>query len=227
VNLVRRALLPPVAVLALLLSAAAPSAAQCFGPDGLNVGVCCGAVVPTLPQATRNIVNLPPPVPCFVEDKVAQGAMTKLGAGCLANLATNPKAHTLRKFSGVTTCVNGAGLPGAWSSLNIAFPTLPWFDMVSQSIGTWSNPNVYPGKETAWVDEGLFIHQDACTGDFVEIKYGGSTNGGWNAILPIPGVFTNFTDIADNYSASLAGPYPTPIVGSVRPTDHLIYVNEP
>lgn len=183
---------------------------------------------PIFGEAMRN-TTLPgvPPAFCVVEDHVLQGAMTKLGAGCVNTLSNAPKQQTSRQFNGTTNCVNTAGLNGAWASLNINFPFLPWFHMITTSIGTWANPNVYPGKESAWVDEGLFIHQDACTGDFVELKYGGSTKDGWKVLLPIPVIVTNFTDLANNYSTPLAGPYPTPILGSVMPTRHLIYVNEP
>jgi len=183
---------------------------------------------PLFGEATRdvNVGGLPPGV-CVAEERVLQGAMTKLGAGCLANIASNPKQHTLRQFTGTTQCVNAVGQPGAWASLNVNFPVLPWFHMVASSMGTWSNPNIYPGIEAAWVDEGLFIHQDACTGNWVELKYGGSTRGGWQAVLPIPVIVTNFTDIADNWSAPLNGPYALPIMGSVQQTNHLIYVNEP
>jgi hypothetical protein len=183
---------------------------------------------PLLSEAVRNVnVGGIPPGLCMVEDRVVSGALTPLGAGCLANLVANPKQYTLRQFQGKTGCVNAAGLNGAWTSLNLNFPTLPWFHMVTTSIGSWSNPNVYPGKESAWVDEGLFIHQEPCTGDWFEMKYGGTTRNGWNVLLPIPVTVTQFTDVADNYSAPLTGPYPLPILGSIRPTEHLIYVNEP
>src|SRR5262249_51118515 len=158
---------------------------------------------------------------------VLQGAMTKIGAGCLNVMATNPKQQTLRQFSGTTNCVNTAGVNGSWASLNVSFPTLPWFHMVTTSIGTWGNGNVYPGKESASVDEGLFVHSSACTGDYVELKYGGSTKDGWKVNLPVGAIITQFTDLADNWSAPLAGPYPLPIEGNVMPTDHLLYVNEP
>jgi len=183
---------------------------------------------PLFGEATRD-VNMPgvPPALCIVEDHVLQGAMTKLGAGCVNVLSSVPKQQTARNFSGTTNCPTTAGTNGSWASLNINFPFLPWFHMITTSIGSWANPLVFPGKESAWVDEGLFIQRDACTGDWVELKYGGSTKDGWTAVLPIPVVVTNFTDIADNYSAPLFGPYPTPIMGSIRPTEHLIYVNEP
>ncbi len=190
----------------------------------MNTMASSGALVA---EATRDVLITPPPFACIVEDRVAQGNMQKLAAGCLCPLANNPKQVTLRNFKGTTNCVNAAGLPGGWASLAVAFPILPWFHLVSTSIGSWSNPAVYPGKESAWVDEGLFIHQSACNGDWVELKYGGSTRDGFTAILPIPVPVKNFTDLVDNYTAPLFGPYPSPIMGSVQPSDHLIYVNEP
>lgn len=183
---------------------------------------------PVVAEAMRN-VNMPgvPPGVCVVEDPVVQGLITKLGAGCLANIANNPKQHTVRKLQGQSTCANAAGLPGGFSSLNVNFPALPWFHLVTTSVGTWTNGNVYPGKEQAWVDEGLFIHQDACTGDFVELKYGGTTRGGWQALLPNGTASLNFTDLIDNYSAPLNGPYPLPLMGAVQPSEHLITLNTP
>ena len=182
--------------------------------------------LPVMGEATRRVNTLgPPPTFCFAEDKIAQSAMTLLGAGCLNVMLANPKQQTLRDFRGFTGCVNSMGLPGQWLTLNVNFPVLPWFHMVSTSIGMWTNPNVYPGPEAAWADEGLFIHREACTGTFVDMKYGATTHGGWGAFTSV-GPVKDFTDIADNYSAPAAGPYPTPILGSVRPTDRLIYVNQ-
>jgi hypothetical protein len=183
---------------------------------------------PLLAEATRNVdTTSVPPAPCRVEDKVAIGSLTPLGAGCLCTMTTLPKQQTVREFKGSTTCLNAIGIPGAWTSLNILFPTLPWYHLVSTSIGCWTNPTVYPGAECAWVDEGLFVVQDACSGDFVELKYGGSTAKGWPGVLPSGVTTMNFLDLTDNYTAPLGGPHPLPIIGSVRPTDHQIYVNEP
>jgi hypothetical protein len=183
---------------------------------------------PLFGEAARDIdTSTPPPTLCIVEDPVVAGAMSPLGAGCVCTLTTLPKHQTLRKFSGTTACVDAAGIPGGWASLDIAFPTLPWKHMITSSIGRWTSPFVYPGQESAWVDEGLFVHQDPCHGNFLELKYGGSTRDGWTPLLPIPVLLPNFTDIADNYTAPLFGPYPAPILGSIRPTEHLIYVNEP
>lgn len=180
---------------------------------------------PVMGEATRRVLTGPAPNPCVFEDKLAQAAMTLLGAGCLNTMTANPKQQSLRNFSGVTGCVNTAGLPGTWLSLNVNFPTLPWFHMVSTSFGMWTNPNVYPGQEAAWADEGLFVQRDACVGTWVELKYGGTTHGGWAAFTN-SGPVKDFTDIVDNYTAPASGPYPLPILGSVRPSDHLIYVNQ-
>ena len=196
---------------------------------GLQTFIPGNAIAPGGPlvyEASRD-GNIPGTILCSVEDKVINGNMIKLGAGCIATLSLNPKQQTLRNFSGTTTCVAPTGVNGGWASLAIAFPILPWLHMVSTSIGTWANPNVYPGKESCWVDEGLFVHQDACLGDFVELKYGGSTKGGFQVVLPIPPIVTNFTDLADNWSAPITGPFTFPIMGAIQPTDRLLYVNEP
>jgi hypothetical protein len=198
------------------------SAAQPFIPFNM---IAPGG--PVLGEATRTVNGTTPPATCFVEDHVLQAALTPLGAGCVCTLSTWPKQQTLRQFSGQTNCTNTAGVPGGWVSLNVSWPTLPWFHMVSTSLGCWANPVVYPGDECVWVDEGLFVRRDACSGDFVELKYGATTRYGWQTLLPIPVIVQTFTDLADNYSAPVGGPYPTPILGSVRPTDHLIYVNQP
>jgi hypothetical protein len=199
------------------------SAAQPFvpsnaiAPGGLLVG-----------EAARTVNNPAiPPTVCTVEDRITAGGLLPLGAGCVCTLTTFPKQQTLREFSGQTGCVNPIGVPGGWVSLDILFPTLPWLHMVSTSIGRWSSPLAYPGPERAWVDEGLFIHQDPCTGDVIELKYGATTQFGWDPQLPIGITVKSFTDLADNYTAPLGGPYPGPILGSVQPTDRLIYVNTP
>jgi hypothetical protein len=181
---------------------------------------------PVLGEATRTL-RVPGVVPtlCIFEDKIQQASMALQGAGCICTMLANPKQQTLRAFSGVTGCVNSTGQPGQWVSLNVNFPTLPWFHLVSTSIGTWTNPNAYPGPESAWADEGLFVHREACNGQWLEMKYGASTLGGWGAFTAA-GPVKAFTDLADNYTAPSVGPFPMPLIGNVMPTDHLIYVNQ-
>jgi hypothetical protein len=199
------------------------NAAQPFAPANQ---IASGG--PLVAEATRTVDTLgPPPFICRIEDRVASGSITPLGAGCVCTMMTNPKQQTLREFKGTTGCANPLGQPGTWFSVNANFPVFPWYHMVTTSIGTWTSPLAYPGQESAWVDEGIFVHRDACTGDWVEMKYGGTTRDGWTALLPIPVPTRNFTDLADNWTAKLTGPYPTPILGSIRQTDRLIYVNEP
>ncbi len=178
---------------------------------------------PVIEGATRNVS--PSPQVCFVEDQVSVGSIAALAAGCLCTVQKNPKQHTIRDFNAMTTCPSPVGVPGDWDSQAVNFPTLPWFEMVTTSIGFWSTPGLYPGEESAWADEGLFIHQDVCQGSFIEIKYGGSTNKGWDALSFAGNQLGSFTDIADNWSAPLFGPYNLPIFGSSQPTDRVIHVN--
>jgi hypothetical protein len=175
---------------------------------------------PLVGEATRNVPTSAL-MPCIVEDRIQAGNITPLAAGCVCALTSNPKQQTLRQVTGTTGC------GGGFASVKMPFPSTPWFHMVSTSIGSWTSGASYPGKETAWVDEGVFIVQDACTGDFAEFKYGGSTRDGWTPVLPVPILAVNFTDLADNYTAPLFGPYPFPFIGSVYPTDHLLYMNTP
>lgn len=176
-------------------------------------------------EATRDVP--PSTLACVVEDRVVSGFVNNFGAACLCSFTTTPQQHNFRQIAGKTACVNAVGQNGNFQSLALSFPTLPWFHMTSTSIGFWTNPNIYPGTESAWVEEGLFLRQVPCQGDFVGIYYGGSTDGGMTPLLPIPVVADGFVDIADNYTAPVNGPYPFPILGSIRPTDHLIYVNVP
>lgn len=181
---------------------------------------------PLVSEATRNVPTTPG-VACTVEDRIATGSMDLIAAGCICSLSSFPNQQTLRKLSGTTSCSNAAGIPGSFTSVKLPFPAFPWWHVVTTSIGRWSSPASYPGQESAWVDEGVFALQDACSGDFAEFKYGGSTRDGWAPVLPIPIAVNNFTDLADNYTAPLFGPYPTPMIGSVHPTNHLLYTNEP
>jgi len=191
------------------------SAAQPFVPGNM-----IAPLNPIMGEAVRRTG-----VTCFTEDKVQQAQFTLIGAGCLNTMAGNPKQQTLRQFNGTTGCTGGGAL-GQWVSLNVNFPVFPWFHMVATSIGTWTSPLVYPGTEQAWVEEGFFVHREPCTGFWVDMKYGASTYGGWGAFTAAVGPVKGFTDLADNYSAPVGGPYPTPLLGSVRPTDRLIYVNQ-
>ena len=194
------------------------SAAQPFAPGNM-----IAPLNPVRGEAVRRTDTVsPPPSVCWTEDKVNQAQFIFNGAGCLNIMAGFPKQQTLRQFNGTTGCPTG----GQWVSLNVNFPVFPWFHMVSTSIGQWTNPLVYPGPESAWVDEGFFVHRDPCTGFFVDQKYGASTYGGWGAFTAAVGAVKGFTDLADNYSAPVGGPYPSPVLGSVRPTARLIYVNQ-
>ena len=182
-----------------------------------------GNFIPSLNPIIGEAVRRTGPT-CLAEDKVQQAQYTLIGAGCVNTMAANPKQQTLRQSNGLTNCGVGGAL-GQWVSLNVNFPVFPWWHQVATSIGQWTSPLAYPGPEHAWVEEGFFVHREACSGFWVDMKYGASTEGGWTPFTQV-GPVKAFTDLADNYSAPVGGPYPTPLLGSVRPTDRLIYVNQ-
>ncbi len=201
------------------------STAQPFMPA--NLPAPGGALVA---EAVRNVNNVAGGGLCIAEDKVVGGVLAPLANGCLCPFAVAPAQVTIRYFAGSGTCVDSSGLSSSWVSLLIAFPTIPWPYLVTTSIGVWTMPTVYPGMEMAWVDEGLFSYHDPCTAkDYFEVYYGASTSQGWPVFPTTTGsVLTqNFTDVADNWSATAGGPYIFPMLGSIRQTDHLIYVNVP
>ncbi len=175
-------------------------------------------------DATRDFGSLVPPF-CLTSDPMLSGQVTTFGGFCLTTLANGPKQHWLRSVAGQGACLNTSGQNGSFQSVALNFPTLPWFHLVSASIGQWTNPNVWPGNERAWVDEGVFIHQNVCTGNWVNVNYGATTKDGWQILHPV--LLTTFTDLADNYNAPLFGPYPGPIVGNVKLSTKLIYVTQP
>ncbi len=181
---------------------------------------------PLVAEATRNVLN-PLFVGCSTEDRLASGSVLELGAGCLCFFSTMPKQHRIRQLSGSSLCVDATAVPGSFASIAVGFPTLPWYHVVSTSLGAWSNPAVYPGNERVWVDEGVIVRDDPCFGDFVSVYYGATTRNGFTPNYPWPAGVSSFTDLAANYSAPAAGPFPTPVIGHVMPTRDLIYVNTP
>lgn len=184
---------------------------------------------PLVGEAMRNVANPFAPGACSVEDRISGGAIVNVGQGCFAPFSFAPPQYSIRTCAGQGSCVDAIGQSSNFAAQNIAFPTLPWVFMVTASIGTWTNPNVWPGNEAVWVDEGLFRTQDICAGNQAfEIYYGATTQMGFQVITSVPTTPNfSFTDLGDNYTAILGGPTPFPILGSVRPTDHLIYLNTP
>lgn len=188
---------------------------------------------PLVAEAVRNTRNPLAPT-CSAEDPIASGARTPFAAGCVCLLSTAPPQQTLSVLAGKGNCVDATGNPNSFASQFLLFPTIPWPHLVTTTIGCWTNGNRYPGKECAFVEEGLFQYHDACpagtagSGDSFEVFYGGSTTNGWTVLpTPINALTQNFTDLANNYQAVLGAPASLPILGHIGPTEHLIYVNTP
>ncbi len=195
------------------------STAQLFIPS-----INPAASGPMFLGGTREVVNIPGGL-CLTTDPLQSGQINNLGGACLCPPTTFPKQHRFRSFQGSNLCPNAIGVASTFQALTVSFPTLPWFNLVTTNVGRWSNPNVYPGQEAAYVDEGLFIQNEACSGQWVSIQYGGSTRFGWSIANPV--LITSSTDLADNYTAPLAGPYSFPIFGNVMNTDRVLFVDGP
>ena len=178
---------------------------------------------PMVAEAVRN--TAPPGATCIFEDRLQNGAVQILGAGCGCAFAPNPPQLTARRISGTASCTNAAGINSSFLSAN-ASPTFPWFHMMTTSIGSWTTPMGYPGEEAVWVDEVPIFYRDSCVNSaFGEVYYGASTAKGWTLGTTI--LTQNFTDLASNTSWSVPGAPPTTFMGCVLPTRNLIYFNLP
>jgi len=181
-------------------------------------------------EAVRSTGTALGSVSCIEEDALAGGVLSFLTQGCASPFGPSPTQYTLSYLTGNGNCVSPLGTPNAFTGMIFSFPTIPWPFMVSASIGSWSSSAIYPGNECAWVDEGLFRYSDACTGlDHFEVFYGGSTDNGWPVIPTTPGVSLTqkFIDLAGNWQKVLGGPNNLPLMGNIKPTNHLIYANVP
>lgn len=177
---------------------------------------------PVIGEAIRNGAD-PATLGCYFEEPVNQGVIQPLGQACACPFSFFPPQVTARHMEAASQCGSD------FRSLNV-FPQFPWFEVMTTSIGTWTTGANYPGPEAAWVDEGVFIHNESCdpTGvitPYVEIKYGGTTEGGYQAVGSTGTVMDKMTDMVDNYSVKIGNPITFPFVGSMRPTNHLFYIN--
>ena len=188
---------------------------------------------PLVAEAVRN-VPAPAIIGCITEEPLQVGNLQPFVTGCACPFTGTSPQHSANHFDGVGVCVDPLGLGSNWIALNF-FPMAPWVELVKTSIGCWStDTGGYPGKECAWVDEGLLRYHDSCaaTGgtvsDTFEIFYGATTTEGWKVVPPVGGTATqNFLDVANNFQVGIGLPIAFPVLGSIRPTEHLIYVNFP
>lgn len=166
----------------------------------------------------------PLPGMCLAEEKIVQGDVLATYTGCFCG-GTTPM--------NTSVAVQGSGsCGGRFSTLN-AWPTVPWYDLVTTGIGRWSTATTYPGPEAASVAEGVFLYgtDGACSASgaletSVDIFYGGITQNGFTVVPPAGVILTqNFYDLASNYSVVLPGPFTFPLLGCVAPTAHVLYFN--
>ncbi|MEM7305833.1 MAG: hypothetical protein AAF682_04150 [Planctomycetota bacterium] len=173
---------------------------------------------PLLWEGIRDTVDLAS-LACEVEEPLAGGLVLPLGSACACPFSTAQPQVTARVMEGSSTCGSD------FRSLNL-FPIFPWVHVMSTSLGRWSNGSSYPGPEAVWVDEGLFLHTEACQTPqvFAEIKVGATTEGGYLATVG-PAVGDKFTDLVSNFSVPITSPVAPPFVGNVFFSRHLVYFN--
>ena len=168
---------------------------------------------------------------CVTEEFINSGDILPFVVGCMCPPSLGGAAQlTLSLYRGIGTCPDATGVPSSFDALFLAFPTLPWPYLVTNSIGAWTGASTYPGQEIAWVDEALMKYRDSCLSTtFYEVFYGATTDGGWTVIPSSPNFppTKRFKDMADNWSAPVVGFHPLPLLGNIMPTDHLIYTNVP
>ncbi len=193
---------------------------------------------PMIADALRDVRPLPGTVACNFAERLSTGTQQRIGFGCLCPTASAGFRQSANFMTGKGSCPDTNGIPSSFASQNV--PSTSWVHEIKWSLGCWSpavGSTLYPGPECAFADEGVFIYHDSCavntagtTGvDFIEFFYGGSTTFGWTPTSLNPAVLLSdrFIDMASNYSALLAGPYPLPAVGNVMNTNHVFYVNVP
>ena len=71
--------------------------------------------------------------------------------------------NTARIHKGTGSCPSPVGIPGSYTSIDTFPYGQPWFHNLSTSIGCWTTDATYPGKECAWVDEGVYGYFEVCS----------------------------------------------------------------
>jgi hypothetical protein len=107
-----------------------------------------------------------------------------------------------------------SGLCGSALSTTLQFPKA----FVSKGLGTWTNPNVYPGVEELRWNTGGYRYAD-CTGVVQgEVFFGVTTIGGLQAFemtsagpgLPLPATFVDQgNSLTQGLATTMNGPYVT------------------
>lgn len=186
-------------------------------------------------EAVRNVQNAFGVPFCSAEERLAGGVLQTIGSACFCPLSFFSPQVTASRMLGDGTCPDPAtGQPSQFQTLNF-YPTLPWYDLMSFSIGRWAGAAGYPSQEHVWLNEGLFRYVDSCTAvagavptTSIEVFYGATTRGG-HPVQPVQAsqqLSDVFIDLASNFSFVLgSGPFTPPMVGSVIDTKHLIYTN--
>ena len=124
-------------------------------------------------EAVRRIGRLPGTTTDFCEfEERGQNVLTLINEFCLCGPAAGLTQFALSDLSITGSCGTTVTTLGG--------PFLPGF--MSQAIGAWTDPTVFPGKEELRWNCGGYAYGDPCIGIVRdEVFFGVTTNGGWPA----------------------------------------------
>lgn len=193
------------------------------------VGPSAGFVLdPSLPVAEGDILNdgmrdfdftVPLPDICRAKQPVAQGAHFVSSQFCrCTNDTTVPPQITVSRLSSVSLCNSSA------ASVTVDV----WPGLLSKSIGSWTDPGVYPGVETLHLQQGFFQYTEGCAGDmFRYFCKGAHTQGGYETFKFVG---TSLVPVSDRFidlgsAIPLSGDTSTPAVGRRYISDRMMYLN--
>jgi len=194
---------------------------------GPAAGFVCDNNVPTASgtlacDAFRvNNFALPLSQICQFEQPLLGGGITNAGEYCPCNPAGTQ--YKIQQFDAGTVCQSSA-----FSSM-----VGPWAGLVGKSIGFWTDPAVYPGRETLHIERGHTSYTDTCTPDFMTRPYfiGVQTQGGFSTHklgvavgggITITPVSDRLIDLGD---ATFPGLMSAPRIGKLSVSDKLIQFN--
>ena len=203
-----------------------------FGNDSRTynwVAPAAGFIVdPLIPNAGGPVLNegirnndfsLPlPTVTCETEQPVVQGQFDAFTADCPCDDGISLNQWSTCRLFAVSSC----------GTVTSSVPNDVWDGLMSKGIGTWTDPTVYPGRESLHLQQGFFEYEDACGAPINRyFMKGVHTQNGWE---PFRFIGTTLVPVSDRFidlgsAIPLSATPFTPAVGRRFLSDRMIAVN--
>lgn len=194
---------------------------------GPAAGFVCDTNIPTAQgpincEAFRNNdFNMPLAQICQFEQPIVGGGIGNQGEFCPCNVAAGTQ-YKVQQFDAATVCMSVA------NSTSVA----AWPGLVGKSIGTWTDPMVYPGRESLHIERGHASYTDGCTNTQSRPYFiGVQTQGGFTTskIVVVAGGGISLVPVSDRLidlgNATLPNLNAAPQIGKLSISDRLIYFN--